>query len=316
MTFTFVFPGQGSQSIGMARDLYDNFNAARLVMDEVEDALQEKLSTLMFEGPSDSLMLTENTQPALLTASMMAFRVLMDETKSSTAEILSPMMAGHSLGEYSALCAAGYLNLADAARLVRLRGQAMQQAVPVGVGAMAAILGLDLPVVESLLDGFEKSDNYCGVANDNSPGQVVISGHKDAVDTVIKRALEAGAKRGLLLPVSAPFHSPLMGPAARIMEDVLAKTTIHDGTSQIIANVTAMPLVGKEFIAPSLVEQITGRVRWCESVTHMKQLGATNFVELGAGKVLAGLIKRIEPEVTASSVQNAADVGAFMSLLK
>jgi [acyl-carrier-protein] S-malonyltransferase len=316
MTFTFVFPGQGSQAINMGRDLYDNFKAARLVMDEVEDALGEKLSTTMFEGPNDALMLTENTQPALLTASMMAFRVIMDETQNTSAATVSPMMAGHSLGEYSALCAAGYLSLTDAVRLVRLRGQAMQQAVPVGIGAMAAILGLDLPIAESLLDGFDKADNFCGVANDNSPGQVVISGHKDAVDEVIKRALEAGAKRGLLLPVSAPFHSPLMEPAARVMEDALGKTTIHDGTSQIVANITAMPLVGKEFIVPSLVSQITGRVRWCESVTHMKQLGTTTFVELGSGKVLAGLIKRIEPDVAAISVQNAADVGTFLALLK
>ncbi|MES2608182.1 MAG: ACP S-malonyltransferase [Pseudomonadota bacterium] len=314
MTFTFVFPGQGSQAINMGRDLYDNFKSARLVMDEVEEALQEKLSRTMFEGPNDTLMLTENTQPALLTASIMAFRVIMEETKNTSAT-LSPMMAGHSLGEYSALCAAGYLSLTDAVRLVRLRGRAMQEAVPVGVGAMAAILGLDLPVVESLLDGFNQPDNFCGVANDNSPGQVVISGHKDAVDDVIKRALEAGAKRGLLLPVSAPFHSPLMEPAARVMEDALNKTTIHDGTSQIVANITAMPLVGKEFIVPSLVSQITGRVRWCESVTHMKQLGTTTFVELGSGKVLAGLIKRIKPDVAAISVQNAADVGAFLEML-
>ena len=314
MTFTFVFPGQGSQAINMGRDLYDNFKSARLVMDEVEEALQEKLSRTMFEGPNDTLMLTENTQPALLTASIMAFRVIMEETKNTSAT-LSPMMAGHSLGEYSALCAAGYLSLTDAVRLVRLRGRAMQEAVPVGVGAMAAILGLDLPVVESLLEGFNQPDNFCGVANDNSPGQVVISGHKDAVDDVIKRALEAGAKRGLLLPVSAPFHSPLMEPAARVMEDALNKTTIHDGTSQIVANITAMPLVGKEFIVPSLVAQITGRVRWCESVTHMKQLGTTTFVELGSGKVLAGLIKRIEPDVAAISVQNAADVGAFLKIL-
>jgi [acyl-carrier-protein] S-malonyltransferase len=260
-------------------------------------------------------MLTENTQPALLTASMMAFRVLTEETHM-TAAALSPMMAGHSLGEYSALCAAGYLSLTDAVRLVRLRGQAMQQAVPVGVGAMAAILGLDLSVVESLFDGFDSPDHFCGVANDNSPGQVVISGHKDAVDTVIKRATDAGAKRGLLLPVSAPFHSPLMEPAARVMEDALNKTTIHNGVSQIIANVTAMPLAGHEFIAPSLVSQITGRVRWCESVTHMKQQGATTFVELGAGKVLCGLIKRIEPDVNVVSVQNSADVGAFLDALK
>lgn len=314
MTFTFVFPGQGSQAINMGRDLYDNFKAARLVVDEVEDALQEKLSRTMFEGPNDTLMLTENTQPALLTVSMMAFRVIMDETQNTSA-VLSPMMAGHSLGEYSALCAAGYLSLTDAVRLVRLRGRAMQDAVPVGVGAMAAILGLDLPVVESLLDGFDKPDNFCGVANDNSPGQVVVSGHKDAVDEVIKRALDAGAKRGLLLPVSAPFHSPLMEPAARVMEDALGKTTIHDGTSQIIANITAMPLVDKAFIMPTLVSQITGRVRWCESVTHMKQLGTTTFVELGSGKVLAGLIKRIEPDVAAISVQNATDMGAFLAML-
>jgi len=315
MTFTFVFPGQGAQAIAMGRDLYDNFKAARLVMDEAEDALQEKLSRIMFEGPNDALMLTENAQPALLIASMMAFHVIMDETKNTSATALSPMMAGHSLGEYSALCAAGYLSLTDAVRLVRLRGQAMQEAIPVGIGAMAAILGLDLSAVESLLDGFDAVTNFCGIANDNSPGQVVISGHKDAVDEVITRALAAGAKRGLLLPVSAPFHSPLMEPAARVMEDALNQTTIHDGTSKIIANVTAMPLINKEFITPSLVSQITGRVRWRESVTNMKNLGTTTFIELGSGKVLAGLIKRIEPDVQTLSVQNAADVRPFLALL-
>jgi [acyl-carrier-protein] S-malonyltransferase len=299
----------------MGRDLYDNFKSARLVMDEVEDALQEKLSRIMFEGPNDVLTLTENTQPALLAASMMAFRVLMDETHM-TAAALSPMMAGHSLGEYSALCASGYLSLTDAVRLVRLRGQAMQQAVPLGIGAMAAILGLDLPVVESLFDGFDGADNYCGVANDNSPGQVVISGHVDAVNEVIQRALDAGAKRGLLLPVSAPFHSPLMEPAARVMEEALYKSTIHYGECQVVANVTAMSLAGSEFIIPSLVSQITGRVRWCESVTHMKEQGTRTFVELGSGKVLCGLIKRIEPDVDVISVQNSADVGAFLDILK
>ena len=260
-------------------------------------------------------MRTENTQPALLACSMMAFHVIKEETSISV-DHLSPVMAGHSLGEYSALCAAGYLNLVDAIQLVRLRGKAMQEAVPVGIGAMAAILGLDLSVVESLLDGFDTKDNYCGIANDNSPGQVVISGHKDAVDRVIERALEKGAKRGLLLPVSAPFHCPLMEPAARIMEEALSKVTLYSGKSKVIANITAKAMAGLESIVPSLVAQITGRVRWCESITHMKQLGTTTFVELGSGKVLSGLIKRIESDVTCMSVQNSDDVRSFFNLLK
>lgn len=315
MTFTFVFPGQGSQTVGMGRDLFNNFNAARLVMAEAEDALHQKISTIMFEGPADTLMLTENTQPALLIASMMAFRVIMEETKSSSPTLLSPYMAGHSLGEYSALCAAGYLSLKDAVQMVRLRGQAMQQAVPVGVGAMAAILGLDLLTVESLLTEFTAPDHTCVVANDNSPGQIVVSGHKAAVEETILRAQEAGAKRGLLLPVSAPFHSPLMEPAAHVMKDALNKVIINEGASKVITNVTAMPLVGKEFVIPSLVSQITGRVRWCESIAHINQLGSSSFVELGAGKVLCGLIKRIEADTTSISVQNAAEMGAFIDQL-
>jgi [acyl-carrier-protein] S-malonyltransferase len=313
MTFAFVFPGQGSQTVGMGRDLYNNFSAARHVVAEVEDALHHKLSHIMFEGSTEDLMLTENTQPALLTASMMAVRVIEEETKKPLSSI-SSLMAGHSLGEYSALCAAGYLNLTDAVRLVRLRGQAMQNAVPVGVGAMAAILGLDLPTVEQNLKTFITSDHLCVVANDNSPGQIVISGHKAAVDEAIILCTSAGAKRGMLLPVSAPFHSPLMAPAANIMEEALANVQLNKSTVQVVANVTAMPSVGIDMIVPSLVQQITGRVRWCESISHMKQLGVTTCVELGVGKVLSGLIKRIESDVTTLSVQNNEELSAFLSL--
>ncbi len=312
MTFAFVFPGQGSQTIGMGRDLYNNFSAARHVVAEVEEALHHKLSHIMFEGSNEDLMLTENTQPALLTASMMAVRVIEEETKKPLSSI-SSLMAGHSLGEYSALCAAGYLNLTDAVRLVRLRGQAMQNAVPVGVGAMAAILGLDLPTVEQNLKTFTASDHLCVVANDNSPGQIVISGHKAAVDEAITLCTTAGAKRGMLLPVSAPFHSPLMAPAANVMEEALANVQLNTSTIQVVANVTAMPFVGTDMIIPSLVQQITGRVRWCESISHMKQLGATTFIELGVGKVLSGLIKRIESDVATLSVQNNEELSAFLS---
>ncbi len=313
MTFAFVFPGQGSQTIGMGRDLYDNFSAARHVVAEVEEVLQHKLSHIMFEGSIEDLMLTENTQPALLTASIMAVRVIEEETKKPLSSIAS-LMAGHSLGEYSALCAAGYLSLADAVRLVRLRGQAMQNAVPVGIGAMAAILGLDLPIIEQNLSTFTKTEHLCVVANDNSPAQVVISGHKAAVDEAITLCTTAGAKRGIILPVSAPFHSPLMAPAAEVMAHAFADIQLNNVSVDIIANVTAMPFVGIDMIVPSLVQQITERVRWCESISHMKQLGSTTFIELGIGKVLSGLIKRIESDVTTMSVQNSSELSTFLSL--
>jgi [acyl-carrier-protein] S-malonyltransferase len=312
MSLSFVFPGQGSQSIGMGRDLYDNFAAARHVVEEVEEALNFKLSKLMFEGPADELTLTENTQPALLTASMMVVRVLEGEM-GHPLFIRNHPMAGHSLGEYSALCAAGAIALKDAVRMVRLRGKAMQAAVPVGTGAMAAILGLSIEAITECLEGLDQPTMTCGIANDNCPGQVVISGHADAVATANERCLAAGAKRAMLLPVSAPFHSPLMKPAADVMQDALAGITIEMPKCPVILNVTAMALTAQEFIIPSLVEQICGRVRWTESMTTLDQMGVTRYVECGSGKVLAGLIKRIRPEAATLSIQTAKDVSEFLA---
>jgi [acyl-carrier-protein] S-malonyltransferase len=315
MIRAFVFPGQGSQAIGMGRALAEAFPAARHVFQEVDEALKQKLSKLMFEGFESDLTLTENAQPALMAVSQAVLRVLETEGKW-TLSAKARFVAGHSLGEYSALAAAGSLSIPDAARLLKLRGQAMQKAVPVGIGAMAALLGLDLPQAQEIAAAAAKETSMvCSTANDNAPGQVVVSGHKEAVDRAIAIAAEKGAKRSVLLPVSAPFHCALMQPAADAMREALEKTTFNVPAVPIIANVTAAPVSDPAQIRKLLVEQITATVRWRESIETMKKEGVTRIFELGTGKVLAGLVKRIDREIEGSSVGTPEDIEAALKAL-
>jgi [acyl-carrier-protein] S-malonyltransferase len=315
MTRAFIFPGQGSQAVGMGLALSQSFSAARLVFEEVDEALKQKLSKLMFEGPESDLTLTENAQPALMAVSIAALRVLESEGGWRLADKAS-YVAGHSLGEYSALAAAGALDLSDAARLLKLRGQAMQTAVPVGEGAMAALLGPELEQAQKIAkQAAEDTTLVCDVANDNSPGQVVVSGAKAAVERAIAIAAEQGVKRSIMLPVSAPFHCALMQPAAEAMREALARTTIRQPVVPVIANVTAQPVSDAATIVKLLVQQVTATVRWRESVLTMKSLGVAKMYELGAGKVLAGLVKRIDKEIEASSVGAPADVEAALKAL-
>jgi [acyl-carrier-protein] S-malonyltransferase len=315
MIRAFVFPGQGSQAVGMGRALAEAFPAARLVFEEVDDALKQKLSKLMFEGFESDLTLTENAQPALMAVSQAVLRVLQTEGKW-TLSAKARFVAGHSLGEYSALAAAGALSLPDAARLLKLRGQAMQKAVPVGVGAMAALLGLNLPQAQEIAAAAAKeTGQVCSTANDNAPGQVVISGHQEAVDRAIAIAAEKGAKRSILLPVSAPFHCALMQPAADAMRDALEQVTMNVPAVPVIANVTAAPVSDPAQIRKLLVEQVTATVRWRESVETMKKEGVTRVFELGAGKVLTGLVKRIDREIEGSAVGTPDDIEAALKAL-
>jgi [acyl-carrier-protein] S-malonyltransferase len=309
----FTFPGQGSQAVGMGKELAEAFPEVRAVFAEIDEALGEKLSTIMFEGPDETLRLTENAQPALMAVSMAVVRVL--EARGVSVRDHAAFVAGHSLGEYSALCAAGVFSIADTARLLKTRGRAMQQAVPVGQGAMAAILGLDLEtVLRAASDAGE--GEICNVANDNAPGQVVISGHVGAVNRAIELLKAAGAKRALPLPVSAPFHCPLMRPAADAMEYVLAKVAMEAPVVPVIANVLARPITDPADIRARLVEQVTGMVRWTESVQWLATEGAvTELYELGSGKVLTGLAKRIAPEVVATAVNTPADIEALAAAL-
>ena len=311
----FVFPGQGSQAVGMGKALAEAFTSARLVFEEVDEALGQKLSKLMFEGPESDLTLTENAQPALMAVSIAVLRVLETEGNFRLADKAS-FVAGHSLGEYSALAAAGAITLADTARLLKLRGQAMQKAVPVGEGAMAALLNFDLERAQKVAaQAAEETKLVCAIANDNDPSQVVVSGALAAVERAGVLALEAGAKRSVMLPVSAPFHCPLMQPAADAMAEALAKTNIVMPVVPVIANVTAQPVSDPATIRDLLVQQVTGTVRWRECVQTMKALGVSRVFELGAGKVLSGLVKRIDKEIESQSVGQPADIEAALKIL-
>ena len=303
----FVFPGQGAQTIGMGRALADAYPAARAVFEEVDEALGEKLSAVIWDGDIETLTLTRNAQPALMATSVAAMRALEAEGFAVTD---AAFVAGHSLGEYSALCAAGAISLSDTARLLCIRGTAMQEAVPVGVGAMAAILGLDFAAVDEIARE-AAGDEVCQAANDNDPAQVVISGHKAAVERAAALAKERGAKRALMLPVSAPFHCALMQPAATVMADALAGVDIHEPAVPLIANVRAEPVTMPGAIRQFLVEQVTGSVRWRESVQFMADQGVTEFWEIGAGKALSGMIKRIAPGVETKAVGTPEDVAAL-----
>jgi len=313
MSRAFVFPGQGSQAVGMGRELAEAFPAARHVFQEVDDALGQKLSALMFEGPEDQLTLTENAQPALMAVSMAVLRVLEGEGKFDLATSAT-LVAGHSLGEYSALAAAGTFSLADTARLLKIRGQAMQKAVPVGVGAMAALIGADYEQAKEIAAAAAQGE-VCAAANDNAPGQVVVSGHKAAVERAIAIAAERGIKRAMLLPVSAPFHCALMQPAADAMAEALAGVTMTAPKVPLVANVTAEKVSDPAAIRELLVAQVTGTVRWRESTLYMKGQGIASVVELGAGKVLSGLAKRIDKELVGTSVGTPADIDAFLKSL-
>jgi [acyl-carrier-protein] S-malonyltransferase len=312
MTLAFVFPGQGAQTIGMGKALAEAYTEAQLVFDEVDNALGERLSKLIWEGDQEELTLTQNAQPALMATSIAAFRAL--EAEGITLDDVS-FVAGHSLGEYSALAAVGALSLTDTAILLRERGQAMQEAVPVGEGAMAAILGLDLEAVHKVAaDSAE--DEVCTVANDNDPSQVVVSGNRDAVMRAVENAKAAGAKRAVLLPVSAPFHCQLMEPAADRMANALSHVDINDLTVPVVANVRATAQTSATLIRNLLVEQVTGTVRWRESVTWMGEQGVTDIWEVGAGKALSGMIRRINRDITCRAVGTPDDVKAAAAALK
>jgi [acyl-carrier-protein] S-malonyltransferase len=306
----FIFPGQGSQAVGMGQALAAASAVAREVFQEVDDALGQHLFKLMGEGPEDQLTLTENAQPAIMANAIATLRVLEKEGGVSLAEKAS-FVAGHSLGEYTALCAAGAFDLATTARLLKLRGQAMQAAVPVGVGAMAALLGADIEKAEALANAAAQGET-CTVANDNDPSQVVISGHKGAIERAIEMVRDHGIKRGILLPVSAPFHCPLMQPAADRMADALGETTINAPYVPVFANVIAAPASEPDEIRHLLVEQVTGRVRWRESAIAMRDAGVTHFYEFG-GKVLSPMVKRSAgDEVTATSIVSMADIESVL----
>jgi len=309
MTAAFTFPGQGSQSVGMGKALADAFPAARAVFDEVDAALGQKLSAVMWDGPIETLTLTENAQPALMAVSLATIRVLEAEAGLDLGRDAA-FVAGHSLGEYSALAAAGTFSIADTARLLRIRGNAMQAATPVGTGAMAAILGLDFEAVVAVAAEAAEGE-VCQAANDNGGGQVVISGHKAAVDRACEIAKAKGAKRAIPLPVSAPFHCALMQPAADAMAEALAKVSVKAPVVPVVANVVAAPVSDPAEIVRRLVEQVTGTVRWRECVAAMAGAGVTTFYEIGSGKVLTGLVKRIADGATGTAIGTPDDVAAF-----
>lgn len=313
MARAFVFPGQGSQAVGMGRDLAEAFPVARHTFEEVDDALNRRLSKVMFEGPETDLVLTENAQPALMAVSVALVRVMKMEGGLDLSRHAA-YVAGHSLGEYSALAAAGALHLSDTARLLRLRGTAMQEAVPVGEGAMAAILGADLAAATEVAAEAAQGE-VCAVANDNAPGQVVVSGHAAAVGRAVAIAAARGFKRTVMLPVSAPFHCPLMAPAAEAMREALGKVVMNAPAVPVVSNVSAAGVDDPVAVRRLLVEQVTGMVRWREGVLWMRAQGVDTLVEVGAGRVLTGLARRIDKDLQAVAVNGPADVEAFLKTL-
>jgi [acyl-carrier-protein] S-malonyltransferase len=314
MKRAFVFPGQGSQTVGMGRALAAAFAPARQIFEEVDDALAQNLSLIMFEGPESELTLTENAQPALMAASLAVIRVLESEG-GLTIERNTAFVAGHSLGEYSALAAAGAIAIGDTARLLRQRGRAMQEAVPVGDGAMAALLGLDIEQGQAVAAEAAGAGQVCAVANDNAPGQVVVSGHRQAVERAIAIARAHGARRSIALPVSAPFHSPLMAPAAEVMAEAFDRVTLRSPAVSLVANVSATATRDPEEIRRGLVEQVTAMVRWRESMLFLEQNCVEEVVEIGAGRVLTGLAKRIARDISARSVGTPEEVASLIEEL-
>ncbi|MDA8761420.1 ACP S-malonyltransferase [Amylibacter sp.] len=308
----FLFPGQGAQTIGMGKDLAENFSVSKDVFEEVNDALEQDLSSLIWDGDIDTLTLTENAQPALMATSIAAVKALESEGIEFNQ---ASFIAGHSLGEYSALCAAGSLNIHDTAKLLRIRGKAMQDAVPIGIGAMAAILGLDFNTVNKIAKSIG-NDQVCQAANDNDPGQVVISGHKEAVEQTIELAKAAGAKRAILLPVSAPFHCALMQPAADAMSEALDGIDLESPSVPLVANVKASQETNGSIIKELLIEQVTGSVRWRESIEYISSHGVSDVFEVGAGKALSGMVRRIDREINVNQVFDTNSVNAAVLKLR
>ena len=313
MNRAFVFPGQASQAVGMGAELAAAYAAARELFEEVDDALAQRLSKLMFEGPEDELMLTENAQPAIVAVSLAVVRVLEREGGIRLPE-KGRFVAGHSMGEYSALGATGAFSVVDAVRLVKRRGQAMQRAVPVGEGAMAALIGLDLDSAREVAEAAAE-DEVCAPANDNAPGQVVLSGHRAAVERAVEIAAQRGARRAIMLPVSAPFHCSLMAPAAEVMAEALAEVAMPPPSLALVANVTAAPVEDPESIRGFLVQQVTAMVRWRESVLRMKEEGVETLVELGTGKILSGLIRRIDRDLQVANAGTPEEIEALGKIL-
>ncbi|MBI1954526.1 MAG: ACP S-malonyltransferase [Proteobacteria bacterium] len=313
MSIAFVFPGQGSQHVGMGKEFFDNFSVSKRVFEEVDDALKQKLSHLIFKGEQETLTLTENAQPALMAVSLAILKALQEEFGKPLRSIVF-YLAGHSLGEYTACAASSIFSITDTAKLLRIRGQAMQKAVPVGKGAMAALIGLSLEKAEDIAERASQG-RICVIANDNSPEQIVLSGHKEAIERAIDIALEEKVKRAVLLPVSAPFHSPLIEEAAKAMEDVFAYVSLKPFEIPIIANITAHPVLDYQQIPSLLIKQVTSRVRWRESILKMEELGVQKIVEVGAGKVLTGLVKRIAPSIKTMTINTPHDIEAFLKSL-